>query len=142
MLLVDANLLIYAYNTAVTEHAAARDWLRDVLRADEEIALPWAVIHAFLRLTTGGIVLPIPAAMDQVLPVVNTWLSLPHVRTIEPGPRYWEILHRLCLDSRVRGNLVSDAHLAALAVEHDATLCTADRDFRRFAGLRVLNPLV
>jgi uncharacterized protein len=141
VILVDANLLIYAYNVVADEHRAARDWLERVLLGDEEIALPWAVIHAFMRLTTGGVVLHGATSIDEAMRVVDEWRSLPHVRVIEPGPRYWEILRQLCIESGVRGKLVSDAHLAALAIEHDATLYTADGDFRRFAGLRVINPL-
>jgi len=141
LILIDANILIYAYNSSANEHAAARAWLEEAFSNDEQISLPWSVIHAFLRLMTSGRVLPVPVAMEIVVGIVEEWLSLPHVLALEPGPRYFEIFRRHLVDGQVRGNLVNDAHLAALATEYDATVCTADSDFSRFDGLRVINPL-
>jgi uncharacterized protein len=141
VILVDANLLIYAHNEGVTQHEAAQKWLAKVLIGDEDLGLPWAVIHTFLRLTTGGRVFRETLPIERSLRIVDRWLAVPHVKIVEPGPRYWDILRRLCIDSAVRGKVLSDAHLAAIAVEHDATMCTTDADFRRFAGLRVFNPL-
>lgn len=139
MILVDVNLLVYAYNDAAEHHSAARRWLDSVWAGSELVALPWTVLHAFLRLTTSSRVMPSPLATGDALDILDEWRS--NVIVVEPGPRYWSIFRELVIDAQVRGALVSDAHLAALAIEHDATLYTADADFRRFAGLRVVNPL-
>jgi toxin-antitoxin system PIN domain toxin len=141
VILIDANLLIYAYSVRARQHEAARRWLEDRLSGNEAVALPWEVVHAFLRLTTGGVVLDRPTTIEQAFQIVNRWFALPHVVTLVPGGRYWEILQRVCTAGQVRGKVVSDAHLAALAIENDATMYTADADFRRFSGLRVINPL-
>jgi uncharacterized protein len=142
VILVDANLLIYAHNVGVPQHEAARRWFSDALSAGDDVALPWAVIHTFLRLATAGLAFAKPLSMQQALLVVDNWLAAPGVTIVEAGPRYWQILRKLCIDARIRGKVLSDAHLAALAIEQDATMCTTDADFRRFPGLRVLNPLV
>ncbi|HYO76474.1 MAG TPA: TA system VapC family ribonuclease toxin [Thermoanaerobaculia bacterium] len=141
MIVVDANLLIYAYNVDASQHQRAAAWLERVLSNEEIVGMPWAVIHAFLRLTTGGVVFPSSVRMEQSLATVEEWLALPNVKLVEPGERYWQILRRLCTDASVRGNLVSDAHLAAIAIEQDATMYTTDKDFARFP-VRVVNPLV
>jgi len=142
VILVDANLIIYAHNEDVVQHVAAQEWFAHVLSGKEIVALPWTVVHTFLRLTTGGRVFAKTLPIEQSLRIVDRWLAVPHVKILEPGPQYWDILRRLCIASRVRGKVLSDAHLAALAIEHDATMYTTDADFRRFTGLRVLNPLV
>ncbi len=141
MILVDANILIYAHNSASDTRVASKEWLEQALSVPEPLGFPWAVIHAFLRLTTGRVVLPRPLDMPTATSIVEDWLSAPNARIIEPGPRYWTTFRDLLRKAQVTGKLVSDAHLAALAIEHDATLYTADRDFRRFAGVRVINPL-
>jgi uncharacterized protein len=140
VILIDVNLLVYAYNDASDQHASAQTWFESALAAAEPVALPWAVIHAFLRLTTSSRVMPAPLTTREAIDIIDEW----RLRTllVEPGPRYWAIFRELVIDARVRGDLVSDAHLAALAIEHDATLYTADADFRRFSGLRVINPLL
>jgi toxin-antitoxin system PIN domain toxin len=138
VILVDVNLLVYAYNDRAEQHSAARRWLESAFSGSHEIALPWAVLHAFLRLTTSQRVMPVPLSTQEAMAVIEEWRL--HVLVLEPGPRYW-IFRELMNGANVRGDLVSDAHLAALAIEHDATLYTADSDFRRFAGLRVVNPL-
>ena len=141
MTLIDANILIYAYNTGAPEHAKSRAWLEDAFSADDQICLPWSVIHAFLRLMTSGRVLPRPVAMEVIVGIVEEWLSLPQIVVTVPGPRYFEIFRRCLIEGQVRGNLVNDAHLAALALEYGATVCTADHDFMRFDGVNIINPL-
>ena len=139
MILIDVNLLVYAHNEGAAQHAAASRWLESVLASDESIALPWAVLHAFLRLTTSRRVMPSPLTTREAIEIIDDWRA--RVRVLEPGAGYWPVFRQLLTGAEVRGDLVSDAHLAALAIEHDATLYTADGDFRRFSGLRVINPL-
>ena len=140
MILPDVNLLVYAYNGASQQHLAARQWLETTMSGDEPVGLPWAVLHAFLRLTTSSRVMPVPLTTRQAVDVIEEWRTV--VLITEPGPGYWSSFRELIIGAHVRGDLVSDAHLAALAIEHDATLYTADTDFRRFRGLRVINPLL
>lgn len=141
MIVIDVNLLIYAHNSASGSRAIAREWLEQRLSAAEPVGFPWAVIHAFLRLTTGHAVLPHPLDMATATSIVTDWLSASNARTIEPGPRYWSIFRELLKSAHVTGKLVSDAHLAAVTIEYEAILYSADRDFRRFPGVHVINPL-
>lgn len=141
MIVVDVNLFVYAYNERSEQHARARRWLQSALAGSLPVGLPWAVIHGFLRLVTDGRIVGKPLPLTAAIAIVDTWRGEPRVRIIEPGPRYWSLLRELAQRVPVAGALVSDAHLAALAMEHDATFYTTDRDFRRFTGLRVINPL-
>lgn len=141
MILVDANLLLYAYDSAAPEHPKARRWLEDVLARPEPVLFPWHSIHAFLRIATNPRAWTSPLSIEEARAIVDEWLSLPNVVTPCPGERHWEILRGLLADSQCRGPLVTDAVLAALAMEYGAELCTNDRDFGRFPALRVLNPL-
>jgi toxin-antitoxin system PIN domain toxin len=141
VILVDVNILIYAHNSGSGDLAISKKWLEQALSDAEPVGFPWAVIHAFLRLTTGKLVLPRPLEMPTALSIVDDWLSAPNARIAEPGPQYWAIFRTLVKAAQITGKLVSDTHIAALAIEHDAVLCTADRDFRRFPNLRVINPL-
>jgi toxin-antitoxin system PIN domain toxin len=141
MILVDANLLLYAYDSAAPEHPKARDWLEGVLAKPEPVLFPWQSIHAFLRIATNPRAWKAPLTIEEARAIVEEWLSLPNVVTPSPGERHWDILRELVADSQCRGPLVADAVLAALATEHGAELCTNDRDFSRFPNLRVVNPL-
>jgi len=141
MILVDANLLLYAYDSTAPEHAKARDWLEDLLAQPEPVLFPWQSIHAFLRIATNQRAWRTPLTIEEARAIVDEWVSLPNVLTPFPGERHWEILRELLADSQCRGPLVADAVLAALAIEHGAELCTNDRDFSRFSKLRVRNPL-
>jgi toxin-antitoxin system PIN domain toxin len=141
MILVDANLLLYAYDSTAPQHAKARGWLEDALAKPEPLLLPWQTIHAFLRIATNPRAWRIPLTIEEATAIVDEWLSLPNVVTPSPGERHWEILRELLAESQCPGPLVSDAVLAALAIEHGAELGTNDRDFSRFPNLRVVNPL-
>jgi toxin-antitoxin system PIN domain toxin len=138
---VDANILLYAYNGDAPEHEAAERWLISAFSGDETLHLPWSSIHTFLRLSTNSRVFHPPYTTREAIAVVESWLNRPNVFLLEPGPQYWPRLRDVMMHAEVTRDLVMDAHLAALAIEHDATLYTADRDFRRFARLRVVNPL-
>lgn len=141
MILVDANLLLYAYNSSAPEHPAARTWLETSLSRPTPLALCWQTIGAFLRLATNRAIFPAPLSMTEARQIVDTWLARPMVVLLEPGPRYWALAAQLLVESNARGALVADGLLAALALEHGATLATHDADFRRFPQLKTVDPL-
>jgi toxin-antitoxin system PIN domain toxin len=142
MILIDANLLLYAYNTSSPEHPRAAAWLEGVLSGDAPVGLCWTTISAFLRISTNPRAFTSPLTAEEAVKIVDAWLAVTSVVTLTPGERHWPIFRRLISDGRVRGPMVTDAHLAALALEHDATLCSNDHDFARFAGLKTFNPLL
>lgn len=141
MTIVDANVLIYACNIDSQYHFAARRWLASALSSAEPVRLAWATIHAFLRIVTHPRIFPRPFSNRDAVTLVDEWLAQPSVAPIEPGQRYWPIFREVVRTGQVRGDLMMDAHLAALAIEHGAALCTTDKDFTRFDGLRLVNPL-
>jgi hypothetical protein len=139
--LVDLNLLLYAVNRDSPQHQRARSWLERTLGDDEPVGLSWVVVLGFLRLATSPRVFPRPLAPDQAVAAVDGWLAQPAVVTVAPGAEHWRVLRNLLTESGTAGNLTTDAHLAALAIEHGAELCSTDGDFARFRRLRWLNPL-
>jgi len=141
MMLVDANLPLYAYNKAAPQFRDARAWMEDAMSGQQIVLLPWTSILAFLRISTSNRVWSEPFEMREAASIVDEWLSLPNVNIPQPGARHWPILADLMNKAQCRGPFVMDAHLAALAIEHGATLCTNDRGFARFPGLQVLYPL-
>ena len=141
MILIDANLLLYAYLSQSEWHVAARAWIEEVFSSARPVRLAWVTILAFLRISTHSRLTGRPLEMREAVHTVNEWFSRPTVGILSPAERHWEILSVLLADAQVRGPLTTDAHLAALAIEHGATLCTCDRDFTRFRGLNLLNPL-
>ena len=141
MILVDANLLLYAYNTDAEQHAQAREWLEAALSSPQLFGLSWQTITAFIRISTNPRAFPNPFSIQEAMEIVSSWLARPSVTILIPGERHWTILSELLTQGQAYGPLVMDAHLAALAIEHGATLCTTDRDFSRFPGLLVMNPL-
>jgi hypothetical protein len=136
MWLCDANVLLYAVNSDAPDHATARSWLDAALNDRETVAFPWPVLLAFLRLATHPAVFAHPLDAATAITQIREWLRQPTAILAEPGTRHLDILAGLLNDSGVAGNLVSDANLAALAIELDADLVSFDRDFGRFAGLR------
>lgn len=142
MILTDVNLLLYAYDSTSPTHPRAKEWLEDRLSGVEAFGLAWAVLLAFVRLTTSRRVFASPLTIDESLDLVDAWLAAPSATVVQPGSRHAVLLRQLLEPVGAGGNLTSDAHLAALALEHDAELCSADADFSRFPGLRWSNPLV
>ncbi len=140
MLLVDANVLLYAVNRSSREHPAARDWLRTALSGSEAVAFGWTVVLAFLRLSTHAAVFPRPLTLSEAAEVLERWLEAPPAILVEPTRRHLPLLLGLLEDAGVVGNLVGDSHLAALALEHGATVVSFDRDFARFHGLPLHRP--
>jgi len=139
--LVDANLLLYATDTRSPRHAAARSWLERQLSGDEPVALAWVVLLAFLRLSTHPHVFARPLAAERAFDVIGRWLEQPCVVIVHPGDRHAAVMRQLLGRFGTAGNLVNDAHLAALAIEHGAELNSCDADFSRFSGVRWINPL-
>ena len=141
MILVDANLLIYAHVNAFAQHQAARDWLDEQLNDISRVGLPWASLLAFLRVVTNPRIFEQPEPIADAWAQVMAWLACDTTWIPEPTEHHSETLGRLIALPGVHGNLVPDAHVAALAIEHGVTLCSTDGDFARFPGLRWLNPL-
>jgi uncharacterized protein len=141
MMLLDANILIYAHNSLAQQHKRTKQWLQAALDSAEPIAMSWVTLLAFLRIMTDPRTFLDPLPIEDANGIAAAWLGHPAVSMLHPTERHWPILRRLAQDSQSRGPLVMDAHLAALAIEHGATLCTTDRDFTRFKGLRLVNPL-
>jgi len=125
----------------VPSHADECRWLEQTLSRPEPVRVAWVSLLAFLQISTDHRVPGETFLMAEAVSIVNEWLALPNFGVLLPGERHWEVLADMLSESQARGPLVTDAHLAALAVEHGATLCTTDRDFRRFSGLRAHYPL-
>lgn len=141
MILLDANILLYAYNVTFPQHERARAWLEQALSGAMPLAVSWQTILAFLRIGTNPRAFPEPWASEEALAIVAEWLDSPTVVVLQPAERHWDIFTGLVRAGRVRGPHLMDAHLAALAIEHGATLCTTDTGFRVFPGVRLVNPL-
>jgi toxin-antitoxin system PIN domain toxin len=140
-MLLDANLLLYAVHRGADRHDAARAWLTEQLNGSRRVGIPWTSLGAFLRIATHPRAFPRPLAPTTAWERVTDWLAAPTAWIPEPGPRHASILGDLIARHEVRGNLVPDAILAALAIEHGLTLCSTDTDFARFAQLRWHDPL-
>ena len=140
MILPDVNLLVYAYNEDAPHHAAAKIWWEDCLSGSEPLALAWVVMLGFVRLMSNRRVLVRPMAAAEAVEHCRSWLLQPNVRILLPGPAHMDVLAGL-LAGHVGSNLVTDAHLAALAIEHQAELHSNDTDFARFSGLAWRNPV-
>lgn len=141
MILVDANVLIYAYSPTSREHGMARAWLAEALSRPEPVRLAWTSVLAFMRILTSTRIFRRPLSIQEAIRIVDSWFEQPAVDWLQPGSRHWAILSELLSKGQARGPLVMDAHLAALAIEHGATLCTTDKDFLRFPGLKISNPV-
>ena len=141
MILVDVSLLIYAVNEDSPDHQKAKSWLESAISGSETVGLPWIVILAFLRLTTRAGLFQNPLSVQAAFDVVDAWLQQPSVTVPEPTGRHLQTMRDLISPLGTGGNLTSDAHLAALAIEYGAELCSADNDFGRFSRLRWRNPL-
>jgi len=141
VILPDINLLLHAYNCDSPAHAAARVWWERALNSTRPVALAWATILGFIRTTTHRQVFSNPLPVATACAHARAWLGQPYVSIIDPGARHAEILFGLLESLGTAGNLTTDAHLAALAIEHQAELHSTDADFTRFPGLRWVNPL-
>ena len=142
MKLVDLNVLLYAVNRDSPRHETVRSWWEKTLTDDEPVGLSWVVMLGFLRLATNPHVFVKPLGPDQAIDRVETWLGHPNVRVVTETEEQWRILKELLTEEGTAGNLTTDAHLAALAISHGATLASCDADFGRFRPLRWENPCI
>lgn len=142
MRLPDVNLLLYAADENSARHEAARTWLEDTLSGTETVAFAWLTLIGFVRICTNPRVTSAPWRIEEALDAVDGWLAQPAVTVIDPTHRHTAVLRDLLAPiGAAGGNLTADAHLAALAIEHGATLYSSDNDFARFPGLRWSDPL-
>lgn len=141
MIVPDINLLVYAYNTGAPHHVAARRWWERLINGAERVGVPWVVATGFVRLMTHPRALASPASPADAISYVRDWFRYPHVAPINPGAAHLDHLQRSLQAAGVGANLVTDAHIAALAIEYQAEVHSNDSDFARFPGLRWRNPL-
>lgn len=141
MILVDANLLLYAEDSLAEHHDAARNWWDTQLSGSEAVGLCWPVLNAFIRIGTNARLHQRPLTLKEAIERVQSWLNQPCVRIVHPTEGHWTIFQQMLRSGNAVGNLVSDAHLAALAVEHNSVLQSTDADFSRFRGLKWKNPI-
>ena len=141
MIVCDVNLLLYAYDTRSEFHKEAAKWWEGVLGGKESVGLPWSVIHGFLRTMTNRKVFEIPFTCDEVFEIVESWLELPHVTIIVAGAKHLITMQQILRESNSCHRMLTDAHIAALAIEYRAIIHTHDRDFRRFSGVRLHDTL-
>lgn len=141
MILVDANLLLYAYHPRAEAHRTSRAWLEKALSGPDLVRFAWLTLWAFLRISTNRRVFERPLSTGEAERAVSSWLGQSCAGVLEPGDRHWDILRGLTKEGQAAGPLIMDAALAAIAIEHGATLHTTDRDFSRFPGLKWSNPL-
>ena len=141
MILVDANLLLYAHAPRAAQHEASRQWLESIVAGPELVRFAWVTLWAFLRITTNPRAFDRPLSAPEAGDALDRLLAQPSVDVLEPGDRHWDILKSLISQGQAIGPLVMDATLAAIAIEHGAVLATTDRDFSRFPGLKWTNPL-
>jgi uncharacterized protein len=141
VILPDVNLLLYAVDADAPSHEKARAWLEGALSGTEEVGFPWAVLSGFVRISTNPAAFEEPMDAGEAFSYVEEWLGRPVASTLAPGPDHAGLMRELLRPLGTAGNLTSDAHLAALAIEHGAELCSSDNDFDRFDRLRWANPL-
>jgi toxin-antitoxin system PIN domain toxin len=141
VILVDANILLYAEDQLSPHHVKARTWWDDALSGSSPVCLCWTVLGAFLRIGTNPRVFEHPLSLDQAMTRVQSWLDQPCTRVVNPTARHWTVFEQLLREGQAVANLVTDAHLAALALEHGCEIISTDSDFSRFPGIRWRNPL-
>jgi toxin-antitoxin system PIN domain toxin len=141
MMLVDANLLLYAADNCSEPHLRAQKWWHAQLSGSEPVCLCWPVLNAFLRIGTNPRLQRQPLTLADAIPLVQSWLDQPCVKIIHPTEQHWTIFQQMLRNGSATANLVTDAHLAALAAEHNCVLQSTDRDFARFRGLKWKNPI-
>ncbi len=140
-MLVDANILLYAEDSLHPRNREARKWWDDQLSGSRSVCLCWTVLSAFIRIGTNPRVFESPLSLEQAVARVQSWLEQPCARVVRPTDRHWTVFQQMLSDGQAVANLVTDAHLAALAIEHGCQLASTDSDFARFSRLKWINPL-
>ncbi|MEM7698552.1 MAG: type II toxin-antitoxin system VapC family toxin [Verrucomicrobiota bacterium] len=142
MIVPDINLLVFAYQRNAPHHEAAKRWWEELINGDRAVGIPWVVSSGFIRLMTHPRVSTHPMEPAEALDLVERWFHFPQVAPVNPGRRHLQTLRQMLVAAGVGGNLVTDAHIAAIAVEYQSEVHSNDSDFGRFPGLRWVNPLV
>jgi uncharacterized protein len=142
MILLDANVLIYAIDVDAAHHKTVRRWMERTLSGSLQVGMAWVAVLAFLRITTHPKVMHSPLRPEAAIAYLDEWFALPCVGLVAPGDRHWSIMKNLIAGAGTAGNLTTDVHLAALAIEHGYAIASTDNDFRRFSGLKCVNPLL
>ena len=142
MIIIDANILLYAEDSLHPRHQQARVWWDGQLSGTGIVCLCWTVMSAFIRIGTNPRVFEHPLSLEQALARVQSWMDQPCTRVVRPTERHWTVFQQVLTDGQAVANLVTDAHLAALAIEHGCELASTDSDFARFAKLKWKNPLI
>ena len=141
MIVLDVNILLYAYDSDSPHHAAAKPWIERTLSSGDPVGLPWQTISAFLRISANARAMNRRLLLEEAVEAVDEWLQQPNVRVLEPTEDHWVVLRQMVTEGQTTGPLVTDAELAAITVEYGGVIYTTDRDFARFPGLRWKNPL-
>jgi toxin-antitoxin system PIN domain toxin len=141
MIFPDVNLLLYAYNTESAAYKKAAAWLQGVMNSNERLCHSWHTIMGFIRISTNSRIFPKPYSAKEALEIVSSLINAKNSTMLLPGSGHFAIFEKLVNESGINGPKLMDAHIAALAIEHGATLASADRDFRLFDGLKIINPL-
>ena len=141
MILVDTNILLYAQDSLSSLQQKARLWWDDLLSQSEPVCLCWTVLSAFIRIGTNPRVFEHPLSLEQALARIQSWFDQPCTRVIRPTEQHWTVFQQMLTDGQAVANLVTDAHLAALAIEHGCAIASTDSDFARFPKLKWINPL-
>ena len=141
MIVPDANLLVYAYDSGSAYHAKASSWVENTFSSTEVVGLPWHAITAFMRIMTNKRLPGARFTLQEATQIVDRWFMQPNVRPLAPEEHHWPLLKSLLIEGQASGALANDAQIAALTIEYGGILHTADRDFARFPGLRWTNPL-
>jgi uncharacterized protein len=141
VIVLDANILLYAYDSAASLHVKARRWIEQVMSGGTPVGLPWQTIGAFLRVVTNPRIPGDRFSVEEAAQLIDRWLEQPNVLLLWPGDTHWPLARQTIVESQSRGPLITAAQLAALTIEYGGILHTTDRDFARFAGLRWTNPL-
>jgi toxin-antitoxin system PIN domain toxin len=142
LIVPDISLLLYAHDDHSQFHQKAKAWWEGAVNGDESVGIPWVVTLGFVRLSTSRTIFRFPWTVDESMAVVSRWFDSPVVWPIHPGDRHLRVLSQLMQSAQGGGKLVTDAHLASIAIEHRATLHSHDRDFQRFSGLIIHDPLL
>jgi toxin-antitoxin system PIN domain toxin len=141
VIVLDANILLYAYDSDSDQHAKARAWVEQAFSGASPVGLPWQTVTAFVRIVTNPRLSGKRFTPADVIEIVDQWVNQPNLRLLAPGDHHWSFLRQMIMDGQARGPLVTDAQLAAITIEYGGVLHTTDRDFSRFPGLRWKNPL-
>jgi toxin-antitoxin system PIN domain toxin len=141
VIVLDVNLLLYAYDSSSPHHTKARAWFEEILSGTVPVGLPWQTVSGFLRITTNKRLPGERMTIEEAAQLIDSWLNQPNVHLLSPGDDHWILFRQMIVEGQAPGTLIPDAELAALAMEYGGVLHTSDRGFARFPGLRWTNPL-